>query len=186
MIELTVQLLVDIDEAGNATLTGRHELFNHDPRPVSRLSRELWFEHTEGILRIRPLQEGKRRVAIARVHDTNNLAKFACSPSPAIQPGESAVVGYTCEGGRFISDHHWQQTAMRYTRQFSIRLRHRGARQLVSCVTLEEHPDGSQNSATEALDWEDSEGDVTLTLRRELLHPNQVITLRWEVDRGSA
>jgi hypothetical protein len=125
-----------------------------------------------------------RRVQVAPA--TANLAKFACLVSPAIQPGESAVVGYVCEGGQFVSDHYWQQTASRYIRQLSIRLRHRGARQLASCTASEEYPDGAQNSATEALEWDEDEGDVVLTLRRELLLPNQVLTLRWDVDRGPA
>ncbi|ONI87971.1 hypothetical protein ALI22I_19650 [Saccharothrix sp. ALI-22-I] len=185
-IELDVQISFDIAEDGRATLTGRHELLNLSAKPVARLARELWFEHTDGPLRISPLYEGGHRVAIQRVHDTENLAKFACLVSPAIQPGEAAVVGYTCDGGSFVSDHYWQQTASRYIRQLSIRLRHRGARQLVTCTAVEEHPDGAQNSATEALEWDEQDGDVVLTLRRKLLLPNQIITLRWDVARGSA
>ncbi|MEV8440781.1 helix-turn-helix transcriptional regulator [Actinosynnema sp. NPDC051121] len=185
-IELDLQISFDIADDGRATLTGRHELLNLSDRPVARLARELWFEHTDGPLRIRPLHEDGHRVAIQRVHDTDHLAKFACLVSPAIQPGESAVVGYTCDGGSFVSDHYWQQTASRYIRQLSIRLRHRGARQLVSCTAVEEHPDGAQNSATEALEWDEQDGDVVLTLRRRLLLPNQIITLRWDVDRGRA
>jgi transcriptional regulator with XRE-family HTH domain len=185
-IELDLQVDFDIAEDGWARMTGRHELLNLGAQPVTRLSRELWFEHTEGPLRIRALHEGEHRVAIQRVHDTVNLAKFACLVSPAIQAGESAVVGYVCEGGRFVSDHYWQQTASRYIRQLSIRLRHRGARQLRSCTAVEEHPDGAQNSATEALEWDELDGDVVLTVRRRLLVPNQVLTLRWDVDRGPA
>jgi transcriptional regulator with XRE-family HTH domain len=185
-IELNLQINFDVAEDGHATLTGRHELLNLSTRPVTRLARELWFEHTDGPLRISPSSEDRHRVAIQRVHDTENLAKFACLVSPAIQPGETAVVGYTCEGGSFVSDHYWQQTASRYIRQLSIRLRHRGARQLVSCTAVEEHPDGAQNSATEALEWDEQDGDVVLTLRRRLLLPNQIITLRWDVDRGFA
>jgi hypothetical protein len=105
---------------------------------------------------------------------------------PAIQPGESVVGGYAREGGPFVGDHHWQQTACRCIRRLSIRLRHRGARQLTSCTAVEEHPDGAQNSATEALEWDELDGDVVLTVRRELLLPNQVLTLRWDVDRGPA
>lgn len=185
-IELGLQISFDIAEDGHATLTGRYELLNLSARPVARLARELWFEHTDGPLRITPLHKDGHRVAVQRVHDTEHLAKFACLVSPAIQPGESAVVGYTCEGGSFVSDHYWQQTASRYIRQLSIRLRHRGARQLVSCTAVEEHPDGAQNSATEALAWDEQDGDVVLTLQRKLLLPNQIITLRWDVDRGRA
>ena len=39
---------------------------------------------------------GDRKVVIQRIHDTADLAKFACQISPAVLPGESAVVGYIC------------------------------------------------------------------------------------------
>lgn len=40
--------------------------------------------------------------------------------------------------------------------------------------------DGSENSATEELIWDD-EGDDVLTLTRDYLRPNQSVTLRWTV-----
>ena len=103
---------VDVDAAagdGAARLTYRYELLNMTDRPLTRLSRDLWFEYTRGELGIRPLRESTRRVAVQRVHHTPNLSKFACQLSPAIQPGESAVIGYICEGGRFEEAPYWRQ-----------------------------------------------------------------------------
>jgi hypothetical protein len=84
-------------------------------RPLTRMSRDLQFQYSSGKLDIRPLRESTRRVAIQRVHDTPNFSKFACQLSSAIQPGESAVIGYTCEGGRFEDALYWWQNILRYT-----------------------------------------------------------------------
>jgi len=88
-IELNVRLVFDIGADGWVRLTGRHELVNLSSAPIARLSRELWFEHTDGPLRIQPVSEGPHRVAIQHIHDTANLTKFACLISPTIRPGES-------------------------------------------------------------------------------------------------
>jgi hypothetical protein len=92
---------VDIDEVGRARLAYRHDILNLTSKPITRLPRELWFVYTSGPLAIEPVSDGKRRVAVQRVHDTPTLSKFACQISPAIQPGETGVVGYECTGGLF-------------------------------------------------------------------------------------
>jgi hypothetical protein len=146
----------------------------------------LWFEHTDAPLRIRPLQRDSYRVAIQRIHDTGNLAKFACLVSPPIQPGETATVAYTCEGGQFVSDHYWQQSLVRFTRRLSFQVRHRGGRQLVSCTATKDHIDGAQHLLADAVRWDEADGDVVVSLTHEYLRPNESVTLRWEVDREPA
>ena len=136
-------------------------------------------EHA-GPLTILPTDDCERRLMIQRVHDTANLAKFACQVSPPLQHGESAVVGFSCEGGQFVDDHYWRQSINRYTRRYEIRVRHRGAGQLVRCSASEEHPDGSENSADASLVWDYEGDDVVVTLTREHLRPNQAVTLRWD------
>ena len=113
-------------------------------------------------------------------------AKFAVQLSPPLQPGDSTTLSYTCSGGQFVSDHYWRQALPRYTRHFTIRLRHRGAGQLASCTALEEHPDGAENTANEDLLWDYDGDDVLVTLTRDYLRPNQAMTLRWEVRRDPA
>ncbi|MFB9833802.1 hypothetical protein [Actinoallomurus acaciae] len=183
IIDLDLRIDIEISADGAARLTYRYEVLNMTDRPLTRLSRDVWFQYTSGKLTIHPLTEGTRRVAIQRVHDAPNLAKFACQLSPAIQPGESAVVGYTCEGGRFEDALYWRQAIARYTRHFTINLRHGEAGGLISCSAVEEHEDGSENSATEELIWDDEGDDVIITLTRDYLRPNQSVTLRWTVTR---
>lgn len=124
IIDLDTRIDIEISGDGSARLTYRYELLNMTDRPLTRMSRELWFEYTSGRLNIQPLAESTRRVAIQRKHDTPNLSKFACQLSPPIQPGEAAVIGYTCEGGRFEDALYWRQGIARYTRHFTINLRH--------------------------------------------------------------
>jgi len=186
IIDLDLRIDIEISGNGAARLTYRFEVLNMTDRPLTRLSRDLWFQYTSGELTIRPLADSTRRVAIQRIHDAPNLAKFACQLSPAIQPGESAVVGYTCEGGRFEDALYWRQAVPRYTRHFTINLRHGDAGDLISCSAVEEHDDGSENSATEELIWDDEGDDVIITLTRDYLRPNQSVTLRWTVTREHA
>jgi hypothetical protein len=103
-----------------------------------------------------------------------------------LQPGESAVVKYVCEGGRFPNRLYWRQSLPRYTRHLTINLRHREAGTLASCSAVEEHPDGSENSATEELLWDYDGDDFVVTLTRDYLRPNQSVTLRWDIAREPA
>jgi hypothetical protein len=161
------------------------DLLNLSDRPLTRITREVWFEHTTGPLVIEPTPDSERRVAIQRIHDTSNLAKFAFQLSPPLRPGESARVGYTCTGGKFDENHYWRQSMPRYTRHYTLHVRQRNVR-LGGCTASEEHPDGSENSATDSLVWDYDGDDAIMTLTRDYLRPNQAVTLRWEPIRGSA
>ncbi len=180
---LTVDL--DIAEDGWAKVTYHHDLFNPGPRPLTRLARELWFENTRGPLSITALPSDGHNVIIQRVHDTPSMAKFACQIFPAIQPGKSASVGYTCEGGQFVRDHYWRQSITRPTDTLTIRLRHRGAATLTRCTATEEYADGYEVSATDSLTVTIDGKDIVIDLVRRDLGPGQAVTVLWDIDRAS-
>jgi hypothetical protein len=186
VVELSISLEMEIDKDGQARLTYRHDILNLTNKPITRLPRELWFVYTNGPLIIEPISEGKRRIAIQRVHDTPTLSKFACQISPAIQPGETGVVGYECTGGMFKELLYWRQSLQRYTRHFTIKLRHQGAGTLTSCSAVEEHPDGSESFAAEDLLWDYDGDDIVITVARDYLRPNQCVTLRWDIQRAAS
>jgi hypothetical protein len=177
---------IDIGPDGWSRVTYHHQLLNLSDKPMTRLAREVWFENTRDQLSIVPIDDTKHRVMIQRRHDTVNLSKFACQFSPPLQPGETATVGFTCTGGQFLSDHYWRQNIPRYTRHYTLRIRHQGAGQLLRCWAVEEHPDGAENSADDDLVWDYDGDDVVMTLVRNHLRPNQAITLRWDVPHESA
>ncbi len=181
---LTVDL--DIAEDGWAKITYRHDLFNAGPRPLTRLARELWFENTRGPLAITALPSDGHNVIIQRVHDTQSMAKFACQIFPAIPPGASASVGYTCEGGQFVRDHYWRQSIARPTGVLTIRLRHRGAASLTRCTATEEYADGYEISATDSLTVTIDGKDIVMELIRRDLSPGQAVTILWDINRVPA
>jgi hypothetical protein len=185
VVELGESIDIDIDAAGNCTVAYRFDLLNLSDKPMTRMTREVWFEHTKGPLVIKATPDSNRRVVIQRIHDTANLSKFAFQISPPLQPGETALVGYVCEGGKFAENHYWRQSMPRYTREYTLRVRQANI-QLEGCTASEEHPDGSENSATDSLMWDYDGDDAVMTLTRDYLRPNQAVTLRWEVIRGSA
>ncbi|MCA1705865.1 MAG: hypothetical protein LC808_22420, partial [Actinobacteria bacterium] len=92
IVELDTTCSIDIDGAGWSTVTYSRQLLNLTNRPIKRLTRELWFETTDGPLTIEPAPSNDRKVAIQRTHDMNNLSKFACHISPAIPSGEVATI----------------------------------------------------------------------------------------------
>ncbi|WP_067837330.1 hypothetical protein [Nocardia lijiangensis] len=183
VVDLDLRIDLQISDDGAARVLYCYETVNLTDRPLTRMSRELWFEYTAGGLRIEPLTSSSRQVAIQRIHDTPNLAKFACQISPSIKPGEAARIGYCCVGGRFVDALYWRQSIYRHTRRLSIHLRHAGAGRMLSCSATEEHPDGAENSAAEGLIWDHDGRDVVATLTRDHLRPNQSVTLHWEVTR---
>jgi hypothetical protein len=186
VIELDLTCSIDIDAAGWSTVTYSHELLNLTNRPIKRLTRELWFETTDGPLTIEPSPINDRKVAIQRIHDMNNLSKFACHISPAIDPGETISISYSCRGGQFVHDHYWRQAVPRYTRHLTLNIRQRGVDMLLNCTAIEEQADGSEVSATEDLLCADDSGDAVMTLTRNYLQPSQAVTLRWEISRASS
>jgi hypothetical protein len=186
VVEMSMHVQIDIDGDGSAHVAYQHEVLNLTTKPITRIPRELWFRYTTGSLSIVPVSNGGRRIAIQRVHDTPTLVKFACQISPAIQPGESAVVGYRCEGGQFLEQLYWRQSIQRYTRHLTVRVRHRDAGTLSHCSAVEEHPDGSETFASEDLLWDYEGDDIVMTVTRDYLRPNQCVTMRWDAARATA
>jgi hypothetical protein len=186
IIELDVTCSIDIDSEGWSTVTYTHQLLNLTNRPIKRLTRELWFETTNGPLVIEHSPGNDCKVAIQRIHDMNNLSKFACHISPGIPPGDVATISYFCRGGQFIHDHYWRQAIPRYTRHLTLNIRHRDVYMLLNCTAIEEQADGSEVSAIEDLVCTDDDGDALITLTRDYLQPSQAVTLRWEVNRATS
>ncbi|MEU8798847.1 hypothetical protein [Spirillospora sp. NPDC048819] len=185
VVELGKSINLEIAEDGAALLEYRFDLLNLGDKPLARVSREVWYEHTTGPLVIKPVPDTDRRPAIQRIHDTTNLAKFAFQISPPLRPGEWARVGYVCAGGKFDLNHYWRESMHRYCRHYEISVRQRHI-DLGGCTATEEHPDGSENSATDSLVWDIDGRDAVMALTRDHLRPNQAVTLRWEVIREPA
>lgn len=186
IVDLDYTLRIDIDRDGLAIVRAHQELLNLTARPVARFVRDFWFEHTRSAPTPSPLpRDDGRHLAIQRMHEAPSLTKFACQLSPAVQPGESAVIGYSCSGGQFVDQHYWRQSVPRFTRRFNLTVRHAGVRPLIQCTAVEEAADGSEVSATEALVWGYEGDDVSITLTRDYLRPNDSVTLRWEVTHDS-
>jgi hypothetical protein len=182
LVQLHLAVDIDIDAEGWARISYFRSLLNLTERPITRTTNEFWFENTQGPLVIKPGTANSRQIAIQRLYDSLNLCKFSCQISPPIRPGESAVVAYTCEGGQFLKDYFWQQAARFPTRHLVVSLRHQCQGRISSCTATEQHPDGSENSATEDLIWEHTDDGVVIRLQRSDLLPNQTVTLRWAVD----
>ncbi|MBC6460568.1 hypothetical protein [Actinomadura sp. HBU206391] len=179
VVELTSTTYVHIDTQGRATAACRIDLLNLTDEPISRMTREVSFEHTGGPLGITPAPDSDRRVEIQLINDTTAPARFVFEIFPQLRPGESARIGYMCENGRFDGDHRWRQRIPRHTRQYTLRIRQQNV-DLAECTAMEEHPDGSQTPATDGLMWDIYGDDVTITLTRDYLRPNQALTLRWK------
>jgi hypothetical protein len=185
VIELSRILDIEISPEGKAHLTYRFDLLNMSSKPLTRVTREVWFKHGERPLVIAPTPDSERRVVIQRIHDTSNLAKFAFQISPPLKPGESTQIGYICDGGKFVDEHYWREEISHYTRHYALRVRQQDV-QLGGCSATEEQPDGAENSAADGLTWDYDDDGITLTLTRDYLRPKQAATLRWEVIRASA
>ncbi|MFD4458153.1 hypothetical protein [Nocardia sp. NPDC058480] len=182
VVELTMQVDIVIGDEGHAVVRYSHELFNMSTQAIARIPREVWFEHTPNSITITPQSVGSRKVLVQRIHDTPGMAKFACQISPPIQPGETGTVAYEVTGGRFISDHYWRQSIPRYTRHITITLRHNAVGRLLSYAALEEQANGSEQTVSEDLMWDNDGTDVLVTLTRNYLRPGQSVTVRWDVE----
>jgi hypothetical protein len=175
---LSIDLLIQAD--GICSVTYRYHSLNLTERPVHRAPRDLWFQHSRSKLELVALREGPTRNAIQRLHTADNIAKFACQLSPPIQPGETATFGYTCSGAEFRQDFYWRQAFARYTRQYTLRVRHEGLKECMGITATEELPDGTETMAQESVSWDYDGDDVVMTFTRDHLQPNQYATLRWE------
>lgn len=180
LIDLSLAIDLHIEPDGLCSVTYRYHLLNLTDRPVNRAPRDLWFQHSRGNLELVALREGATKNAIQRLHIANNVAKFACQLSPAIEPGESATFGYTCSGAEFQRDFYWRQAFARYTRQYTLRVRHSGLGELAGITATEELPDGTQSLAQQSVIWDYDGSDVLITFTRDYLQPNQYATVRWE------
>lgn len=186
IVDLKLECSIDIDADGWASVTYCHQVVNLTSRPMKRMTREQWFETTSGPLKIEPHPSSDRKVYIQRIHDTTSMSKFACQFSPAIEPGEVATISYTSRGGRFVYDHYWCQSVPRYTRHFTLKIRHRGVAMLLNCTAIEDRIDGSEMSAIEDLVCSDEDGDALITLTRDHLQPGQAVTVRWKVSHAAS
>jgi hypothetical protein len=184
--ETRMAITIDIAADGAAHLTYEHELVNVGSLPITRLARELWFKHTDGILDIQPQPSPNHNVIIQRVHDIPGMSKFACQIFPALQPGESATVGYTCDQGRFVDELYWRQSITRPTDTFTLTVRQAGIHRLVGCNAIEERADGMEMSALDGLSWRTDADQVVIDLTRKHLTAGQAVTLRWDADRDLA
>ncbi|MFE7744888.1 hypothetical protein [Nocardia sp. NPDC057455] len=182
VVELEMHVSIDIQRDGLSTVCYRHELFNMSEQPITRIAREVWFEHTPNGIHISPSSDGTRKVIIQRIHDTPGLSKFACQISPPIRPGETGTIQYECKGGQFVSDHYWRQGLPRYTRHVTITLRHNEVGRLLDYSATEEQVNGSEQSISEDLIWDNDGDDVIVTLTRDYLRPGQSVTVRWDVE----
>lgn len=180
LVDLSLTIDLHIAEDGLCSVTYRYHVLNLTDRPVNRAPRDLWFQHSRGKLELTALREGPTKNAIQRMHTADNVAKFACQLSPSIEPGESATFGYTCSGAEFRKDYYWRQAFARHTRQYTLRVRHAGLRELAEIRASEELPDGAENLAQHSVVWDYDDGDVLITFTRDYLQPNQYATLRWE------
>jgi hypothetical protein len=187
------RLSLDIEVAadGSVALNYRQELVNGGSVPFTRLTRELWFEHTSGPLTIEALplvedDENARNLIIKKIHQSTLNAHYACQIFPAVQPGESATIAYTCTGGRFVDEFYWRQSVLVPTKELRIRLIHHGIRQLTECSGTEERADGSELSVADSIAWNRTDDAVVVELTRRDLEINQAVTLRWDFARATA
>jgi hypothetical protein len=183
VVELSLAIAITIAPDGGSVVTYRHELLNLITTPLRRLPRQLWFLRTSGALAIWATPLDDHKVMIQRTYDAPGKSRFACQFSPAVEPGDTVRFEYSCTGGCFLDELFWRQAILRPTRHFTIDVRHQQA-SLLRCSAIEEMPDGSEVFATDDILWDYDGADVTMTLTRDYLHPNQALTLRWEIDRG--
>lgn len=182
VVDLDLRITLEIERDGSALVTYRHEMFNMTDRAFTRLTRELWFVYTTGPLEIKPVEEGLHHIAIQRAATTPNLAKFACRLSPALQPGDTAIVSYTCDGGKFVDEWYWREAIRRHTRHATVVMRRANAGRLVDCSATVEEADGAERSSAEGLVWDYDSSDLVITLTTGYLNPNQAVVMRWDVD----
>jgi hypothetical protein len=180
LVDLELSVRIDIGADGAAVVAYSHHLLNLTSEPISRFAREIWFEYTTGSLSIHPSDANDRRVGIHRINSTGTMAKFNCRMAPPLQPGESTSIGYSCTGGLFKEALYWRQVMHRFTRKFTLVVRHEGVEQLTSCTVLTEHPNGSETSTDECVIWDYDERGAVMTATLDCLVPHQAVTLSWE------
>jgi hypothetical protein len=181
VVNLALDVTIDLAADGTARVTYRHDLINLTTRPFARSAHELWFEHTDGSLRLAPVNHAGRITRISRVDNAPNLAHFACHLDPPVNPGDTVTIEFACDGPMFHK-HYWRQAMMRYIRHLTIRLRVANAT-ISRYTAIEESTDGTETDVTDSVIADTTGPDATLTVTRDYLRPNQFVTLRWEHHR---
>jgi hypothetical protein len=180
IVDLSLVIDLDVAADGLTSVTYRYYQLNLTDKSVSRAARDLWFQHSRGKLDLSAARDGDRNVTIQRLHTADNMAKFACQFSPAIDPGETVKFSYTCSGGEFRKDYYWRQMFSRHTRQYALNVRHGGLRNLGGLTATEELPDGTEVVRQQAVSWHYEGDDVAMSLTLDRIQPGQYATLRWE------
>jgi hypothetical protein len=181
VIELELSVNIDISANGDAVVNYRHLVLNLTAESLSRFAREIWFEYTSGKVLVQPLDVGDRRVGLHRINSTGTMTKFNCRVSPPLQSGDSALVAYSCTGGRFEDALYWRQVMHRHTRKFTLVVRHEDIKQLTACTVVTEHSNGSETSEDECVVWDYEAGSAIMTATLDHLMPHQAVTLSWEI-----
>jgi hypothetical protein len=180
IVDLSLVIDLDVAADGLTSVTYRYYQLNLTDSSVSRAARDLWFQHSRGKLDLSAARDGDRNVTIQRLHTADNMAKFACQFSPAIDPGETVKYSYTCSGGEFRKDFYWRQMFSRHTRQYALNVRHGGLRNLGGLTATEELPDGTEVVRQQAVSWRYEGDDAAMSFTLDRIQPGQYATLRWE------
>jgi transcriptional regulator with XRE-family HTH domain len=180
VVDLSRRVDLDIASDGSCVVTYRFNLINLTDRPLGRVARGLWFQHSVKEIELESLNEDYGVLSIKVLHSAKNLAKFACFLSPPVDPGASMRFGYRGVGGQFRHDYYWRQSIVRPTRKSTLRVRHQGLGRPGRVTAVHEFSDGSEVDVSSSVIQEKFEGDVVLTLILDDLLPDQHATLRWE------
>lgn len=186
LVDQRLEAFLDIAADGRVTVSCEHHVENRGDTPVTALVRQFWFKHVTNPLKVTALPSSDRNVFIKPIHDVGAQLKFACQIFPAINPGESAVVGYSCTGGRFMDELYWRHTVFLPTEHLHLRIRLQGVEALSGCSAVEDRLDGSELTATESLSLPHDGIGTVIDLNRYDLRSNQSVTVRWEVPGATA
>jgi hypothetical protein len=141
VVDLHDKRTITIAANGSAEILYECDILNLSDNPITKIAKELWFEHTNGHLDISALPDSERRVVINRRHDTANLSKFALGITPPIQPGEAARISFACRARTArvlaVARMTWPSTTSRPT---SATLTSRGKTTLRTSESHRDHP----------------------------------------------
>jgi hypothetical protein len=126
VVDLRTEIELVVENDGACSVTYRYETLNLTDRPISRVSRDLWFQHPRNPLKLEALPNNATKLVVQRLHAADNMVKFALHLSPPIAPGDAATFGYRCSGAEFRKDYYWRQAIARFTRSFTLSVRHEG------------------------------------------------------------
>ncbi|MBT0773170.1 helix-turn-helix domain-containing protein [Kineosporia sp. J2-2] len=185
LIDRQLDVTLDVHPDGRVDVHQVHHLENLGDTPVTGLTRQVWFKHVAGPLKVEAT-ESDRNVFIKTIHDVGVQVKFSAQIFPAINPGEMATVGYTCIGGQFLDELYWRQTVFLPTQQLRLQMRLHGVEALIGCSAVEERTDGLELTATESLTLANDGNGTVIDLNRRDLRSNQSVTLRWDVPHETA